>query len=241
MLLLGAAGAFAPASQAAREYLQLFVAEPYLELHIGPGRGYPVTHVVPRGESVDVLYRRTEWFRVRTERGVLGWASERELALTKLADGNSFKFNFGDRDGFKSHDWEMGVLAGDYSGATLISAYLARAFNEQLGVELTGTQFLGNASNGYALDLGLSHIFNPEWRLSPFVNIGTGFIHVQPKVTLVQQTERTDQTAYVGIGARYYLTRRFFLRAEYRAHMVFTHRNANEEIDEWKLGLAFFF
>jgi len=40
---------------------------------------------------------------------------------------------------------------------------------------------------------------------------------------------------------RYYLTRRFFLRGEYKSHMVFTKRNANEEVDEWKLGFAFFF
>ena len=45
---------------AAREYLQLFVTEPYLELHTGPGRGYPVFHAVPREQSVDVLFRRTD-------------------------------------------------------------------------------------------------------------------------------------------------------------------------------------
>ena len=66
----------APAVSAAREYLQLLVAQPYLELHTGPGRGYPVFHAVPRDESVDVLFRRTDWFKVRTERGVEGWASQ---------------------------------------------------------------------------------------------------------------------------------------------------------------------
>ena len=69
----------------------------------------------------------------------------------------------------------------------------------------------------------------------------TGLVHVTPKATLVQPTERTDQTAYVGGGVRFYLTRRFFLRGEYKSHVVFTKRNANEEVDEWKLGFAFFF
>ena len=31
------------------------------------------------------------------------------------------------------------------------------------------------------------------------------------------------------------------LRAEYKSHVVFTSRNDNEEVDEWKLGFAFFF
>jgi hypothetical protein len=228
-------------SHAAEEYLQLFVTEPYLELHLGPGRGYPVTQVVARGEAVDVLYRRTEWFRVRSDRGVEGWASQRDLIKATLADGSPFRFNLGDRAGFTSHRWESGVMAGDYGGATLISAYLSRSFNEQLALELTGSQFLGNASNGYTLDIGLAHVFLPEWRLSPFVTLGTGILYVEPKGTLVVPADRTDQTAYAGAGIRFYVTRRFFLRAEYRTHMVFTSRNENEEIDEWKLGLAFFY
>jgi hypothetical protein len=40
---------------------------------------------------------------------------------------------------------------------------------------------------------------------------------------------------------RFYITRRLFLRAEYKAHYVFTKRNQNEEEDEWKAGFAFFF
>ena len=57
--------------EAAREkLLQVFISEPYLELSTGPGRGYPVFHVVERDASVDVLYRRTDWFKVRDERGV---------------------------------------------------------------------------------------------------------------------------------------------------------------------------
>jgi hypothetical protein len=231
----------AEADADAARYVQLFITEPYLELHLGPGRGYPVVQVVPRGESVDVLYRRTDWFRVRSARGIEGWASAAEITRSQLADGSPFRFSLGDRAGFTSHSWEAGVLAGDYGGATLISAYVSRAFNEQLSLELTGSQFLGNASNGYTLDLGLSHIFMPTWRLSPFVTLGTGMVHVSPKGTLVVPADRTDQTAYAGAGVRFYVKRRFFLRAEYRTHMVFTSRNENEEIDEWKIGLAFFY
>lgn len=241
-VLLTLAAPFAgTAFGADKELQQLFVAEAYLELHEGPGRGYAVTQVVPRGDAIDVLYRRTEWFRVRTHRGVEGWAHERDMVKTLLADGSAFAVDLGNRAGFQSHKWELGVLGGDYSGATLISTYLSRSFNEQLAVELTASQFLGNASNGYTLDLGLIHVFRPDWRLSPFVTLGTGVIKTEPKGTLVLPEDRIDQTAYAGAGLRFYWTRRFFVRGEYRTHMVFTSRNENEEVDEWKLGLAFFF
>jgi hypothetical protein len=231
----------APSLCGAREYLQVFVTAPYLELHTGPGRGFPVTQVVARDESVDILKRRTDWFKVRTTRGIEGWASYKDMLSVVLADGTLFTFPMGDRAGFTSHKGEMGVFAGDYSGATLISAYGSYSFNSQLALELSIGQFLGNASNGTTADIGLTHTFVTEWRFSPFVSLGTGIVHIEPKATLVTPLDRTDQTAYVGGGFRYYLTRRFFARAEYRSHYVFTSRNDNEKVDEWKLGFAFFF
>jgi hypothetical protein len=227
--------------QAAHELLQLFVAEPYLELHTGPGRGYPVTQVVARGESVDVLFRRTDWFKVRTERGVTGWAAARELTKTRLADGSAFQVNLGDRAQFAAHRWESGVFAGDYAGATLIAAYSAMSITDNLKIEVGLSQFIGNVSDGYIADIGLAHVFMPEWRFSPLVDLGTGYLRVEPKATLVRPVDRSDQVAYAGAGGRLYLTRRFFMRAEYRKYVVFTRTNANEVNGEWRLGFAFFY
>ena len=53
--------------------------------------------------------------------------------------------------------------------------------------------------------------------------------------------DRTDSVAHAGAGVRAYLTRRFVFRAEYKAYVVFTSRNDNEEIREWKAGFSFFF
>jgi hypothetical protein len=240
-LLLSLVLLAAPAVSSAREHLQVYITAPYLELRSGPGRGYPVFHVAERDESVQVLFRRTDWFKVRTERGVEGWAAQRDMLRTVLADGTPFKFDLGDRAGFTSHNFEMGIFAGEYSGSTLVSTYASYSLNSQLAVELSVGQFFGKYSNGVTGDFGLTHVLVPEWRFSPFLMLGTGLVHVTPKATLVVPSDRTDQTAYVGGGVRYYLTRRFFVRAEYKSHVVFTKRNANEEVDEWKLGFAFFF
>jgi hypothetical protein len=237
---LWAVSLVATPARAAHELLQLFVTQPYLELHTGPGRGYPVTQVVARGESVDVLFRRTDWFKVRTERGVEGWASARELTLTTMADGVPFHVNMGDRAGFASHRWEGGISAGAYAGATLIAAYGALSITDNLKIEAGVSQYIGNVSDGYLADIGLAHVFMPEWRFSPLVDLGTGIVRVEPKAVLAQPVDRSDQVGYVGVGARYYLTRRFFLRAEFREYVVFTKTNANEVNEEWRLGFAFF-
>jgi Bacterial SH3 domain len=230
-----------PAVSSAREHLQVFVTEPYLELHTGAGRGYPVFNVVPRDGSVQVLFRRTDWFKVRTERGVEGWASQRDMLKTVLADGSPLTFDLGDRSGFTSHRFEAGAFAGSWGGATLVSAYTSYSFNSQLALEGSVGNFFGKFTNGVVGDIGLSHVIVPEWRLSPFLMIGTGLVHLEPKATLVQPAGRVEQTAYVGAGMRFYLTRRFFVRGEFKSHYLFTNRNQNERADEWKLGFAFFF
>ena len=231
----------APAVSSAGEHLQVFVTEPYLELHSGAGRGYPVFNVVPRDGSVQVLFRRTDWFKVRTERGVEGWAAQRDMLKTVLADGSPFIFPLGDRAGFTAHNFEAGAFAGSWGGATLVSAYTSYSFNSQLALEGSVGNFLGKFTNGVVGDIGLSHVLMPEWRLSPFFMIGTGLVHLEPKATLVQPSDRVEQTAYVGVGLRFYLTRRFFLRGEFKSHYIFTNLNQNERADEWKMGFAFFF
>src|SRR6187549_1928871 len=231
----------AKAAAAQEKLLQVFVSEPYLELATGPGRGYAVFHVVEREQSVDVLFRRTDWFKVRTEQGVEGWARARDMRRTKLADGTPFLFNLGDRAGFTTHDWEIGIGGGDYGGANLINAYGAYSLTDNMKVELTLSQFLGNSSNGYKAEVGITQVMFPEWRVSPFLELGTGIVIVEPRATLVLPDDRTDQTAFAGVGVRAYLTRRFFVRADYRWHTVFTSRDDNQELEEWKVLIACFF
>src|SRR5690554_3354022 len=61
---------------------RILIADPFIELHTGPGRGYPVFHVVERGREVTVIKRRTDWFQIRTDRGVEGWAPREQLIAT---------------------------------------------------------------------------------------------------------------------------------------------------------------
>ena len=57
------------AEAAKRPLLQLVVTAPYLEMHSGPGRGFPVVYVVGRDEIVTVLFSRTDWYKVRAPHG----------------------------------------------------------------------------------------------------------------------------------------------------------------------------
>ena len=228
------------AAAAADEY-QVVVTDPYLELHTGPGRGYPVFYVIDRGLTVTVLKRRTDWFKVRSDRGKEGWVSRGEILATLGLKGDALDLREPSRGDFASRRWEAGVLAGDFGGASVLSLYGAYAFSDSLALELTGSHVLGNFSTGVLGTASLVHTFVPEWRVSPYFTLGTGMIMTRPRTTLVQGPDRSDQIAHVGAGLRGYLTRRFMARIEYRSNVVFTSRDDNEEVDEWKAGFAFFF
>jgi hypothetical protein len=58
---------------------------------------------------------------------------------------------------------------------------------------------------------------------------------------VVRTEDRSDQYAQVGTGVRAWVTRQFLLRAEYKSYVMFTSRDDNEEVNEWKVGFSFFF
>jgi hypothetical protein len=217
------------------------VADPFLELRTGPGRGFPVFHVVERGETVRVDVRRTDWFQVADADGRQGWVHKAQMAETLLPAGVKLEFDDPAREDFGTHRREVGLLLGDYGGANVVTVYGAWAFNEHLAAELALSHILGNFSDGQYVTIGVTHVPLPEWRIQPFLSIGTGVIRIEPEGTLVGSDIRTDQVAYAGIGVRAYLARRFIVRGEVKEYVVFTDRDENEEDVEWKIGFAFFF
>lgn len=230
-----------PLAHAASYEPKVQVAEAYIEMHTGPGEGYPVFHVVERGKWITILVQRTDWFRIRTDKGKEGWVRQSQIAQTLDPTGNKVVSRTLERKDYENRRWEIGLLTGRFEGANVISLYGGYSFTPNLAVEISGEQVLGNYSESLLANVNLVAQPFPKWKVSPFFTLGAGYIETRPRVVLVQSIDRSDLTAHVGIGARMYLSRRFFLRAEYKNYKVFTSRDDNEEIDEWKIGFGIFF
>src|SRR5690349_8201155 len=179
---------------------KILIADPFIELHTGPGRGYPVFHVIERGREVEIVKRRTDWFQIRTDRGIEGWAPREQMIATLEPTGEPLDLQEPARENYMSRRWQAGVMAGDFGGASLVSMFGGYAFSDNLSIELTFNHVLGEFSNGYSATLGLMHVFAPEWRLSPYFTLGTGVIYTDPKSNLVDSIDRDDQIGYVGGG-----------------------------------------
>ncbi len=228
-------------AQAADEYRTVSVADPYLELRTGPAIGYPIFHVIDRGEPVDIIMRRTDWFLVRGLDGKEGWVDRGQMERTLQTSGQEIEFAQANQQDFTDSRWELGLMTGDFGGANVISLYSGYSLNPNVSIEVWGSQILGNFSNGWMASVNVVHETWPDWRISPFFTLGGGIIHTEPKPTIIQGEDRTDQIAHAGIGLRVFATRRFILRAEFKSYVVFTSRDDNEEVEEWKVGFAFFF
>ncbi len=229
---------------AAEQFPEVQIAEPYIELRTGPGSGYPVFLVIERGERIELLKSKTDWFKVRTANNREGWVNRSQLEQTLTPEGGKTRFKDVARMDFLNRRWEMGVNGGGYGGAPAITLHGGYAFTDNLSGELSLAHAVGEFSSSLMAKASLlSHPF-PEWRISPFFALGTGMIRTDPRTTLVKAGRSSDAMAAVGIGIESYLTRRFVLRAEYNNYVVFSATNDqdhNEEVDEWEVGFAIFF
>ena len=170
-----------------------------------------------------------------------GWVDRAQMERTLQDSGTEIVFAEANQEDFTDSKWELGGMAGDFGGSNSISVYGGYSLNPNVSIEVWGSQILGNFSNGWMGSVNLTHETWPDWRISPFFTLGSGVIHTEPKSTIVQGEDRTDQIAHAGVGFRVYATRRFILRAEFKSYVVFTSRDDNEEVEEWKVGFAFFF
>jgi opacity protein-like surface antigen len=220
---------------------QVSVDAPYIEMHTGPGRGYPVFNVLERNEVARVLKRRTDWFKIETKKGQRGWVSRAQMEHTLDASGEPFvtpEPEFGD---YATRRWELGVTVGEYEGADSLSLIGGLRLTANLSTELNLTQITGSFSDSKLLSLNIVHQLFPNWRATPYFLLGAGVIRTEPSATIVSTEDRTDNTLQAGLGARIYITRRFLARIEYRSHVILTSRDENEEANEWKVGFSVFF
>lgn len=228
-------------SVAGEKKLLVEVIDPYIEMHTGPGRGYPIFYVALRGELVEIKFRQTDWFKVVTINGKVGWVERDQMVLTLNPSGERLKIKDPGEREFAIRRWEYGVTLGDFEGATVMTASAIHHFTENIATEIFLSQAIGDASSSTLLGVGLIQQPFPEWKISPFFTLGLGIKNTRLKAILVSTTDRKDNFATVGFGVRMHFTKRFLLRAEFRKYVVFTSRDDNEEIDEWKAGFGFFF
>lgn len=80
-----------PVGFASADDLEFRVNVSYIDMHTGPGRGFPKFYAIARGESLTAIKQRTSWIKVETTKGRRGWIKAKDLENTTTLDGRGVR------------------------------------------------------------------------------------------------------------------------------------------------------
>ena len=218
----------------------LEVAEPYIEMHTGPGRGYPVFNVIEKGETIEILKRKTNWYKVRDENNKTGWTKAAQLAHTLKPTGVPVDLPEVSHGDYLKSSWHIGFSAGQIESAESFSVTAGYRPLSWAGAEIEWGKISDNSvtSDFYGASLIVEPM--PDWFMSPFVTAGGGkFSFDNRQKVLVDDTGDSNYISF-GAGANYYIGRSFVVRGEYRRYSVSTDDD-KVGLNSWRIGLNIFF
>ena len=231
----------AAVSVRAQDGERLKVADPYLEMRTGPGRGFPVHHVAERHELVTIELRATDWYKVRTANDKVGWVHRRQLEATLTEAGVSKSFRDTAIDDYLTRRVQFGAAVGRFKSEPMQKIWASYRLSDALTLEGTLAQVQGVFSG---TDLWHGNLLAEPWsdqRLSPFLGIGVGRFRNFPNQSLVGATDTDANLANATVGVRYYLSERFVLRADYAIYTAFVSDQRSQEFRAVSAGISFFF
>jgi hypothetical protein len=235
--LLGIGAAVPSAS--AEEKVQ--ITDPYIDLRTGPGRGYPIFHVAGRDEWIEILLRRTDWFRVRTANGQEGWVNRSQLETTLTEAGTTKAFRDVLLDDYLRRKLELGAAWGQFDGEPMLKIWSAYRFADALSVEATIGQVQGTFSGTEFWHINLNVEPWSDQRLSPFFGVGLGHFKNIPNASLVNAVVTNANLANAAVGLRYYIAERFVAKLDYSIYTAYVSDSDSTEYRAVTLGIAFFF
>lgn len=239
LLLLLLISAWPVAAEAQQEWL--VVERAFGEIHTGPGRGYPVFHVVERGEEFRLLRQRTDWLQVETRDGKRGWMHLHTVEAARTASGAAVRFSRAGPAQWRDRRIELGFAGGNFDGDPLVSFRAGYRVGPHFVLEAQLLQASGSFSSTTVYHANLQVLPFPEARVSPYFGIGAGRLRNEPRSTLVDAVTVDEWAGNAALGARGWFTRQFLLRGEVRHFVLTRDVNNNDDFTELSVGFSVFF
>ncbi len=223
------------------EYQKVKIVEAYIELHTGPGSGFPVFFVEQRGNKIKIIKRKTDWFKVQTEKNKIGWVERAQLEKTLTEAGVKKSFKDILLDDYIKSRLEFGIAGGLFESEQSFTLRVGYKLTPNIIFELAYTKIAGKFSSSTLYQGNFNLQLYPESRLSPFLFVGYGKFENVPSTSLVSAKSSTLDMGNAGIGIKFYLSDRFYFRAEASTYIVLVGDNRSDEYTHINAGFSFFF
>jgi len=222
-------------------YMRVQVVDPYIELRSGAGRGFPLFYTAEHGEWIEILKRKTDWFKVRTAGGKEGWVNRTQIENTLTEAGAKATFRDVMLTDYLNRRLEVGFGWGQFEKDPVLTMRIGYGLTPNFFAELSASEVTAAYSTTSLMQLNLLALpFADRW-VSPFFTLGVGRYKNTPKATLVNAPDVSVTAANAGLGVRVYLTRNFLVRGDIREYMVPINDNRVDKFREWTVGLGVFF
>jgi len=218
----------------------LEVAEPYIEMHTGPGRGYPVFNVVEQGETIEILKHKASWYKIRSPDSKTGWTKAAELAHTLKPTGTPVDLPEITHGDYLKSSWRVGFTGGQVEGANTFSITAGYRPLSWLGAEIEWGKIFDNSVTSDYYGANLLMEAETDWPITPFITIGAGQFQFNNRQKVVVEDTGNSDYLSAGAGVNYYIGRNFVMRGEYRWYSVSTDDD-RVELNSWRIGLNIFF
>lgn len=226
----------------AQDSIQLSVIDTYIELHSGPGRGYPATHTIEQGEPVNVHRRRGNWYLVTDKRGREGWVLQEKLARTIAPSGLPAALPEIQHGDYLAQKWRIGYAAGKLDNDETASVVAGFRLLSIVSIEAEYSQIFGDDLDGDSY--GANILVEPIQSLAftPFLSAGLGELDFSQKTTRSTGQDEGISGNYhqFGAGINYYIGLNFVVRGEYRQVRV-KGKNGSTSSPAWQIGFSSFF
>jgi opacity protein-like surface antigen len=218
----------------------LEVAEPYIDMHTGPGRGYPVFNVVEQGQTIEILKHKASWYKIRSADNKTGWTRAGQLAHTLQPTGTPVdlpEINHGD---YLKSSWRLGFTGGQVEGANTFSITAGYRPLSWFGAGIEWGKLFDNSATSDFYGVNLFMEPKTNWLVTPYMTAGIGQFSFSSRQKVVVDDAGTSDYYSAGAGANYYIGRNFVMRGEYRWYSVSTDDD-RVGLNSWRIGLNIFF
>jgi len=217
------------------------VTDPYIELHTGPGRGFPIFFVVERGGWIEIELRHADWFKVRAAAGQEGWVDRKQLESTLTEVGSKKTFRDVLLDDYLRRRLEFGAGWGHFDSDPMLKLWATYSLVDTLALEATAGQVEGRYSGTNFWHVNLLAQPLSDRRLEPFFGIGVGRIYYSPNASLISALPAHSDMADAMIGLRFHVTDRLIVRCDWNAYTAFISNSQTQQYRAITAGLSFFF